>query len=384
MKKFLLPLLCLCTINYGYAQHDVYALTGKSSTHVMFNDFRAVDLRSGSSGTIFMNADQVQKVHSQVLNTDVSESRQSVHHAQSPAMATLAYSGHNLFFSPMFSPNIYVLNTQNKKITLVENNAIQTSACQVASHITRMTAGADGHVYAIDNGASQLIRISEENGKYTVTNMGKIHDRSTDPGQSLQTPAAGYGGDMVADAAGNLYILAASGNVFSVSPKTMSASFLGSITGLPEGYSLNGAAVTADGNIVVASAKGQGFYEVDFATLRAKPLNNGLNLNIYDLASKYFLNDLNKNVTTDFAGVKVYPTKVKDGEVFIRTSDDKMKLFFVELFDASGVKVLSQSANIQRSGTASVSVHNLKTGLYILNVSNEKGDRLSSAKIIIE
>jgi hypothetical protein len=43
--------------------------------------------------------------------------------------------------------------------------------------------------------------------------------------------------------------------------------------------------------VVIASAKGASLYEVDLETLQAKQLAGEKELHIYDLASKYFVND---------------------------------------------------------------------------------------------
>ena len=45
-----------------------------------------------------------------------------------------------------------------------------------------------------------------------------------------------YGGDMIADAFGNLYVISAAGNVFKLNPNSMDASFVGKIKNLPEKY----------------------------------------------------------------------------------------------------------------------------------------------------
>ncbi len=389
MKKSLFPIVLLCIGAYSHAQHDIFALTGKTAPQIIFNDFRSLDVKSGASGETFLTADSNIKVLSQTLNTELAESRASLHHAQAPSMAALAYdqSGNDLIFSPMYSSNIYVLDAKTRQITLVENTAIKTTTCDLGSHITRMTAGYDGNIYALSNSGSQLIRISKTSGKYAVTDLGSIRDVSADPSISLGITQTGFGGDMVADAHGDFYIFSASGNVFKLSSKNRTSEFIGKITGLPQNYSLNGAAVNAEGSVIVASAKAEGFYEVNIDNLTAKPLNNGLNLHIYDLASRYFTHDSNARVTTSevYSGIDVYPTKVKSGPVFIRISDKNVLGFTVDLYDSSGVRVLSKGLQSgERLSEHALDVANLKSGLYIITISNETGKQLLSKKILIE
>lgn len=388
MKKYLFPLAMFCITTSVHAQQDLFAITGKSSPQIIFNDFRSLDLNSGNSGEVFLNAEASIKVFSQNLNADFTESRNSLHNAQSSSMAALAFdaSGNDLVYVPMFSSNIYVLDTKTKQMTLVENNVIKSTPCDITSHITRMTTGADGNIYGITNSGSQFIKISKKNGKYTVTDLGKITDTSANPEASLQVMKSGFGGDMIADANGDLYVFAASGNVFKISIKNLSSEFVGKISGLPETYSLNGAAVNSEGNVVVASAKGEGFFVVNIDDLQAKPLSNTPNLPIYDLASKYLAHDSKVSQNNIFAGIDVYPTRVDEDFINIKINDDKLKgALSVDLYDSAGTKVLTKSLmSKERNSIHKIDLNNLKSGLYIVNVLDESGKQILSKKIIIQ
>ena len=60
---------------------------------------------------------------------------------------------------------------------------------------------------------------------------------------------------MVADANGNLYLIQANRNVFKVNIETKMAKWLGTIKGLPQGFSTNGAMVEAGSKVIVASSE---------------------------------------------------------------------------------------------------------------------------------
>ncbi len=388
MKKSILSLAVLFSGTLAFAQHDIYALTGKSAQQIHFNDLRSLHVDSGTPGTVLLSAEADVSVFSQNIKSMVKESRQSLHHVQAPAMAALAYSksGHELIFSPMYSSNIYVMNGKTRQITLVENTAVKTTACDLNSHITRMTAGSDGNIYALNNAGTQLIKISKENGRYAVTDLGAVKGTAAGPEESLATVQVGFGGDMVADAQGNLYVFSASGNVFKLSLQSMTSAFVGKITGLPEGYSLNGAAVTSDGSVIIGSAKSEGFYKVNFDGLSANSVKGGLQYPVYDLASAHLLKESSKsNPESAIAGIEVYPTRVTSGELYVRIADPTVTTALINLYDSSGTKVLSKMVrNSPASDTAALNVANLKKGLYIVSVNSEKGEQLYSVKILIE
>lgn len=387
MKKFIFPLALVCFGISAHAQQDIFALTGKGSQQIQFNDFRSLDMKAGVSGETFLNDQSLPNVFSQTTNAPFTESKSSIHHAQTPSMAALAYdaSGNDLVYIPMFSSNLYVLDAKSKKITLVENTVVKSVSCDIGSHITRMTTGSDGNIYAMSNSGSQLIQISKKNGKYSLTDLGKIKDISNNPQVAINMVQTGFGGDMIADANGDLYVFSASGNVFRISLKNLTSEFIGKVSGLPENYSLNGAAVNSAGKIVVASAKGGNFYEVTFDGLQAKPINNGLNYNIYDLASRYLVNDNSKIVTNPtFAGVDVYPTRVKD-YVNINLGDKNKGQALVEIYNGAGIKILSKNLKISERNTIhQIDLGNFNTGLYIINVKDESGKQIITKKIIIE
>jgi len=114
-------------------------------------------------------------------------------------------------------------------------------------NINRMTFAADGYGYALSNNANHLIRFST--GKKTVVeDMGSLIDAGSNKEISIHNKNNSWGGDMVADAFGKLYIISASHNVFALDADSRIATHLGTIKGLPGTYTTNGAAVSDDDN----------------------------------------------------------------------------------------------------------------------------------------
>lgn len=386
MKKHLFPLFLLLMGANASAQQDFFALVGKDTQSIVFNDFRAIDGTSGTSGEQIFNADSSARVFSQSRNGAVTEDKNTYNNAQAVNMATLAYDSYNnnLVYMPMFSSNIYVLNAKTKEITLVENSVARVTSCDINSHVTRMTTGYDGNIYAINNSGTQFLQISRKGNQYMVNDLGIIKDDASNGKNSFTTIETGFGGDMIADAENNFYVFSASGNVFKVSPKEMKAKFMGKIAGIPENYSVNGSAVNSKGKVVIASAKGASLYEVDLTTLQAKPLGGEQNLYIYDLASKYFAND--KAISTNaFANLDIYPTRVDEKYININVNDKTVKgNIKLNVFDLSGKNVMKQNLSV-KDGLLNQQVYlkNLISGAYLVNITDESGKVLLNKKILV-
>lgn len=385
MKKHLLPILFIFAAHSVSAQQDFFALTGKDSPRIEFNDFRAMN-EDGTSGKILLESTTSTNVISQSKKSAVTEDKNSYHNAQATNLAALAYdlSGNSLVYMPMFSSNVYILNQNTKEITLIENSVAKVTPCDINSHITRMATGYDGNIYAINNAGTQFIQISKKNGEYSVKDLGIIKDDVSNGKNSFTAIESGFGGDMIADADNNFYVFSVSGNIFKISPKELTAKFIGKISGLPENYSVNGAAVNAKGNIVIASAKGAPLYELSLKNLEAKQLPGEQNLHIYDLASRYFVND-RVTATQVMANIDVFPTKIEDQSFTVNVNDKNIQgNIKLAVLDASG-KVIFNTNLFVKGGNLSqqINLRNVPTGAYLVNINNEKGKVLLSKKILV-
>ncbi|KQR95603.1 secretion protein [Chryseobacterium sp. Leaf180] len=385
MKKQLLPLLFLFAAVSANAQQDIFAISGKNVPRIEFNDFKSLN-NDGSSATSIFDVNAQANVKSQQRKSPVTEDKNAYGNAQAMNLAALAYdaSGDNLVYMPMFSSNIYVLNQKTKEITLVENEAARVTACDINSHITRMTAGHDGNIYVINNSGTQFLQIKKQNGQYSVSDLGIIQDDPSNGKNSFTAMETGFGGDMIADADNNFYVFSGSGNVFRVSPKLLRAKFIGKIKGLPETYSVNGAAVNSRGKIVVASAKGAPMYEFDLVDLEASALNRDENHHIYDLASKYFAND-RKAVAAVSANIEIYPTKVDDRTITVNINDKKINgNLKLSVFDAAGRSVSAMVLPVKKGSLRQqITLSNVVAGAYLVTIADESGNSLLTKKILV-
>lgn len=383
MKKSLLSLVILIN-GLAFGQQDLYALTGKNTETIIFQDFRALDSKKGITTKTFLSDLDVPKVISANQGSEITEDKKTYHHAQAPQIATLAIDGRgNLVYMPLFSSNIYVLDTKTKDITLIENPLAAPKACDLNSQFSRMATDKNGNVYALSNAGTQFLKISYKSGKYTVENLGIVTDDSGNGVNLLTKRETGFGGDMIADPDGNFYVFSASGNVFKLIAEQMKIKYLGKIKGLPQNYSLNGAAADQDGNVILASSKGGVLNKLNMKTLHAEPMQSNMNLPIYDLASPYLLKG--KNQVASMVKNDIYPTNVTEKYVNIRLINPQKEKATVKVYNSAGVLILTQ--NLITGSEVSeqrVELGNLISGVYLVDVSGENGKKLVSKKIMVK
>ena len=132
--------------------------------------------------------------------------------------------------------------------------------------------------------------------KTVITDMGNLVDALSNNGISVHNQCSSWGGDIVADAFGTLYLFSASRNVFLIDPETRIATYKGTISNLSPTFTVNGAAAIDDDNVIVSSANTfEGFYKVDVDNLAATKINTpGKIYNASDLASCNLLHQIRK------------------------------------------------------------------------------------------
>jgi len=383
MKKSLSTLILLFVGASSFAQQDIFALTGKETANIIFQDFRALDSKEGITEKILLSEKDQPKTFSTKLNKEIFEDKKSFANAVASQIAGLAVDGRgNLVYMPMFSSNIYILDSKTKDVILLENNLSNPTACDTGSQFSRMTIGNDGNIYALSNSGSQLLKISSINGKYNVSDLGIVKDDSGNGDNQLSKMQTGFGGDMIADDNNNLYVFSATGNVFKVVFKEMKAKFIGKVKGLQDNFSINGVAVNAEGNIILGSAKGGILHTLNLETLQAEPMNGNINLPIYDLGSSYVLRS-NKNIASTDTN-DIYPTKVSDGFVNIRLGSSQKGNAQVKIYSLAGTLVLNDKINDISNSDTKIELGKLVSGVYLVNVESENGKNIISKKIIVK
>lgn len=208
--------------------------------------------------------------------------------------AACAYDKKNnrLYYTPLGINQLRYIDLKAKEpsVCYFEEEAFGTTQGMgdVANQITRMVMAADGKGYALSNDAQQLIQFNTKR-KPVITNLGAVTDDPSNGRFSINGRSA-YGGDLVADDRENLYLLTANRRVYRIALETRVAKYLGSISGLPEGFTTNGAVVEDDNHIIVSSSQStSGYYRVNMENLQAEKLTNGTVFNASDLANDRLL-----------------------------------------------------------------------------------------------
>lgn len=409
--KILLSSTLLMSALAASAQSDrAYIITGKPNNAYFWSDIKQVDLATGevtqslfeTGVTAFTNTGTGMRVNGTVVNGDPM--------GYGVAACALDARNNRLYFTPMHYAQLRYIDLGSKSpefvyldlnLVAAKNGGFLTEE----SHITRMAIGADGFGYAVTNDGNHFIRFSTGK-KPTVTDLGNLVDAE---GQqiSIHNKCTSWGGDMVADAFGKLYIISANHQVFSIDVNTRIATHLGTIKGLPANFTTNGAVVSSDGRIMVSTANAfEGLYVFSIKDLTATKINiTGLKgdgnarFNASDMANGNFL--LQKEADAARAKgrpvlvdqqqpigneqVSIYPNPVTGSQFTVDFRQNKPGIYNITLTDLAGRVLLNRVVNIQAEGQAErVSIKNKPAqGMYLVRVVNSDKETIFADKIMI-
>lgn len=313
--KILLATITSFSLAVATAQQttrQAYAITAASKGSFVWTEVKLIDLGSGevvrtvydnSKPTNFpvTNARTGKSIAVKDPQGNVSNLNQLPFNTFS---AACAYDKvHNQFFyTPMGINELRVIKLGEKDPTISyfegEAFGLAKDLKDEANHITRMAIAVDGQGYALSNDGRHLLKFTTGR-KPVIADLGSLIDDPANGDISIHTKPASWGGDMIADALGNLYVISSSHYVFKVDISTRKASFVKKINGIPAAFTTNGAAVVADDKLIVSSANSvEGYYEVDMNEWNAKLLpNNGNVYNASDLANSQLAFESKRNTT---------------------------------------------------------------------------------------
>lgn len=320
-------------------------------------------------------------------------------------VAAAAYDKkHNkLFFTPMFINELRWLDlssgTDNLKFYTLQSPLLHlASSKNEANHFTRMTIGADGNGYALTNDANHLIKFTTGR-KTVITDLGPLVDASSNNHISIHNQCTCWGGDMVADALGNLYLFTAAKQVFKIDIGNRIATHIGSITGLSGLYTLNGAAVDKDDNVIISSANTfEGFYSVNMKDLSAVKLNtSGQIVNASDLANGNLLYESQVRNTVGAAPlmqrevignqfISIYPNPVFGSQFKVTFDNKAIGEYNITLTDIQGKTITTKKVFVKSAGQSETIQMRTKpaNGMYLIKVTNANKKSVFADKIIID
>ncbi len=413
--KVLLTTASLAATMAGTAQKNTgYAITGDGNKDFIWMNIRQVDLSTGQvTKTLFERSkssfELVDVNTKKVVNQNATVNGNIFSTTDYPtstfvAAAALDARGNKLFFTPMRMGELRWLDLDIKNetprfFTLRSPVLNFGNLNDEANNITRMVIAPNGSGYMITNDGNHFLRFTT--GKVPeITDLGNLVDAENNKGMSIHNKCTSWGGDMVADAFGKLYVISANKNVFVIDPETRIATFKGTITGLPAQYTTNGAAVTEDGDILVVSANFfEGYYKVKLADLTASKVEGSdQRFNASDLANNRFLlqkeaDQANRfetgnlpEVNFNSAEAKVFPNPVTSSTFYVTLDGQKEGRYNILFTDITGRAIQSQPVQVLKGRqTAQMTIHSRPSkGLYMVKVMNEKNQVVITEKIVLE
>jgi len=322
-----------------------------------------------------------------------------------------------LYYTPMGINQLRYIDLKSKtsKIYYFEDEpfGVVNGLGDAGNQIPRMVIAADGNGYALTNNANHLIRFTTDKNP-VITDLGALTEDDANKNFSVRSPS-GYGGDIIADASGNLYLITGNRNVFKISISSKAASYLGTIKGLPQGFTTNGAMVEGGSRVIVCSSQSTvGYYRFDLLTMEAEKISSGGTVfNASDLANGNLAFEKKKKAKkqkeifeetkipeTDVAvqkqsvqneivsrnNIAIYPNPVTTGTFKIAFTDQPPGKYQVQLMDISGQ--LISKKNITINNESQVEEFRLPafitSGSYLVKVVSQSNNSHFTEKITVQ
>jgi hypothetical protein len=404
--------LCVMTVFFFFtppasAQHDrfAFAITDVQPTGTSWNVLRKLDLKTGQySDVLFNGADASLAVFDAITKKPflTAEKTRMAPGAQMPfgtGVAAMAYDKNNnrLYFTPMYIDQLRYLDLKTMKVYFVTDQPLSSSGNTQdgGKIITRMVIAPDGYGYAVSNDATTFIKFSTGN-KIEITQLGTLVDDPNNGAVSIHNSCSSWGGDMVADDEGNLYILSARNSVFKITTETKVARLLGHIKGLPQDFTTNGAVVNNKGKIIVSSAvSNAGYFMVDPKNWSATLLpSTAGTYRSSDLANSNFLQTkfrtrsetIREPENISLPDVLVYPNPVSTNQVTLQFAKMKTGKYTIALTDVTGRLVQQQTINVQTEDqTETITLHpGMAKGIYLIKVTDPYKKTTHSQKLLVQ
>lgn len=417
MKKRL-PLFSLLSgvlllSSFSFAQKAdqfAYAVTDIKQQGANWSFLRKIDLKTGAYGDVLLNGADASLLAYNATTRKQFEAPLSdvrygpaINAAFATGVAALAYDKKNerLYYTPMFIDQLRYIDLKTMKVFYLTDRAFtgkpQKSPDQ-GNIVTRMVIASDGYGYAMTNDATQLIRFSTGK-KMEVTDLGTIVDDQANKGVSIHNSCSSFGGDIIADDEGNLYVFSARNYVFKVNLETKVATNLGVIKGLPNGFTVNAAAVNDNNQIMVASAVvASSFFTVDHKSLTATPYSiTGTIWQTSDLANSNLLAtaarangpaiDLMTNHPTEGnSKVSIFPNPVTNNQFAVQFNELEAGQYTIQVTDVMGRNISQQIVNVgAKMQTQSIRMDpGAARGFYLVKVVDQNNRSVFSTKILVQ
>ncbi|HEX4875600.1 MAG TPA: T9SS type A sorting domain-containing protein [Chitinophagaceae bacterium] len=405
-------LLLNASLSAQQADRFAYAVTDVQQGGANWSFLRKINLQNGEYSQVLLSGNDASLLAYNAttrkqFETPLQDARfgNYINAAFATGVAAMAYDKKNnrLYYTPMFIDQLRYIDLKTMKVYYVTDQVFTgkpEKSSDQGNIVTRMVIASDGFGYAMTNDATQLIKFSTGR-KLTIADLGTIADDQANKGVSIHNSCSSYGGDMIADDAGSLYVFSARNNVFKINLETKVATHMGAISGLPNGFTVNGAAVNEENKVLVSSAMlASSYFTVDMKTLVATPYTiAGTVWQSSDLANSNLLNTgtQSKGNTTELVRqniqpnsgdgkIAIYPNPVTNNQFAIQFNDLEAGQYTVQVTDVMGRQVLQQIVNL--GGDKQIQQVRLDAssarGIYLVKVTDNSNRAVYNTKIVVQ
>jgi len=412
-KSLLFSALLLGTLSFSsfiYAQNDrfAFAITDLQATGSGWNALRKLDLKSGEFTTVLLNGSDASLPAYDVSTRKTWKALPDLKFGDymnapfSTGVAAMAYDKKNnrLYFTPMFIDQLRYVDLKTMKVFYVTDQPFTKMGSMHNDEgkvITRMVINPDGTGYAISNDANTFIRFTTGK-KLEITQLGSLVDDPSNGGVSIHNRCSSWGGDMIADDEGKLYILSARNSVYKIDVETKAAKLLGYIQGLPQDFTTNGAVVTTEGKVLVSSAvNGNAYFLVDPKDWKATQYESKAGIfRSSDLANSNYLQTKPKNITQSeiitrkdifiAAGkIQIYPNPAND-QFTLQFGKIPAGNYNIEMTNTIGQIVVQRAVNVQSEDQVETIPikSSFARGVYLVKVSGSNNQSVFSQKLVVQ
>ena len=392
-----------------WAQNDrfAYVISDATKEGSSWSSLRKLDFASGQYTDVLIKGTDAKSVvydalSRKELNQTPDARYGTLFHAPfSTGVAAAAYDRdrNRLYFTPMFIDQLRYVDLRTNKVYYVTDQAftkLGNMHNDEGKCITRMAIDPNGTGYAISNDGNTFIKFTTGR-KMVITQMGSLVDDPSNNGVSIHNKCSSYGGDMICDNKGQLYILTARNHVFRVDPETKVAKHLGHIEGLPANFTVNGAVVDDEGTLLVSSAVfGDAYYVVNPKSWQASIYAGAKGIfRSSDLANSNYLGSGTRRTTIETIPervsafdklIQVYPNPVIADQFTLQFDKVPAGDYTVELMDVMGRSVLSRSLKITADAqTEPVSLRTANAkGIYMVKIMDRGRKSVFEKKVMIQ
>jgi Secretion system C-terminal sorting domain len=396
MKKMLLPLVVLATVPFvSFSQSKAYAITSEIKGDFNWTAIREIDFSTGEfSKTLFskQNQAQLRTTNGNAVTTPLISGR-------GVAAAAFDKVNNRLYFSEMQGNELKYIdlnnNTTNTLSVNVNTNSRYSTGAKLMDEsniITRMAFTNDGTGYALSNDGNNLIKFTT-NEAATITNLGALRDSRSNNNISIHNQCTSWGGDIVGDVYGNLYLFTMRNNIFKINIAKMEAEFIGSIKNLPATFTVNGAAADENGSLLIGSTNNtDGYYKVNMATLEASFIKAGNEAyNISDLANGNLLFQTKKaaisiaDVLVNNTEISTFPNPTTNSTFNVKFGKVVAGNYTIQVSDISGKTVATKVVYCNGMGNEKMNLSSkVGTGVFMVRVINNEGKSIYNNKLVVE